>query len=405
VQTEERTVAPHLNCYPRRHVQLKEGDRLGPYEVSAFIGAGGMGEVYRGRDPRLNRTVAIKVLPARDSVPFDLDKLTIEGAPKEILQPVLANMNMGSASYDIARNGTILYVPYRSAILNRHMVWADRTGKLETLPVNPRSSYRIPRLSPDGKKLLVVGEGANFDLWVSDLKRGTFSRLTFEEQNVLPVWSADSQSAIFTREFAGGAAVPMIVKADGSGRPRKLIDSPNPTFTSSASADGRWLATHEATPSNGWDIDIYSLTGDVKLHWKTVSPFNEWKPTLSPDSRWVAYESDESGRYEIYVQSAEGTGEKTLISTEGGREPLWSHSGNEIFYRSGDGFMSIPVSTANGFSASAPRFLFEHPFVFGEITRNYDATPDDQRFLFIEATSEEHQIRVIDVIVSVKPQP
>jgi eukaryotic-like serine/threonine-protein kinase len=338
------------------------------------------------------------------SVPFNLAKLTIEGVPREILQPVLVNRNTGAALYDIAQNGTVVYVPDRGEILNRYMVWADRTGRLETLPADPHNSYRTPRLSPDGRKLLVVGEGANFDLRVSDLKRGTFSRLTFEAQNLLPVWSADSQWVIFTREFAGGAAVPMIVKADGSGQPRKLIDSPNQTFTGSASADGRWLATYETTPAKGFDIGIYSLAGDVRLHWKTTSPFNQLRPTLSPDGRWVAYESDESGRYEIYVQSTEGTGEKTLISTAGGTEPLWSHSGNEIFYRSGDRFMSVPVSAAKGFSMSAPRLLFEHPFVFGEIARNYDVTPDDQRFVFIEATREEHQIRAIDVILGGTPQ-
>jgi serine/threonine-protein kinase len=336
------------------------------------------------------------------SIAFDLDKLATEGAPKEILQPVLADLKTGAGFYEIARNGTIVYVSHRAAILNRHMVWAGRTGRVEALRSDPRWSCWAPRVSPNGKKLVVMGEGGNPDLWVCDLTRGIFSRLTFAANNIVPLWSADSQSVIFSRTYGSGLPVLMVLKADGSGQPGKLLDSPNATLASSLSADGRWLATYEFTPK-GMNAGVYSLAGDATLRWKAASPFDESMPTLSPDGRWVAYQSNESGQSEIYVQSTEGAGEKTLISAGGGVEPLWSHSGREIFYRSGNRLMSVAVSAAGGFSTSTARVLFEHPFEFGEVVRNYDVTPDDQRFVFIEATSEEHQIRVIDVIVGRPP--
>jgi serine/threonine protein kinase len=337
------------------------------------------------------------------SVAFDVTKLVVVGVPKEILHPVLVNIGSGSALYEIAGNGTIVYVPYGAAIFNQHVVWVDRGGRTDVIPLDPRS-YEVPRLSPNGKKLLVEVAAANEDLWVKDLTRGTFTRLTFEKENLMPIWSSDSQSVIFSRYPQAGVPVLTVVSADGTGTPRKLVDSPNGMFPSSVSADGRLLAAYENTTAEGWDINVFSLAAESRLLWRFASKFNEWKPTLSPDGRWIAYASDESGGSEIYVQSLEGKGEKTLISSGGGVEPLWSHSGREIFYRAGSRLMSVPVSTTGGFSMSNPHLLFDHPFELGKAGRSYDVAPDDQHFVFIERSNgEERKIRRIDVIVGRPP--
>lgn len=338
------------------------------------------------------------------SVPFDVETLSVKGTPEEIVKPVLMQPGTGAAFYDVARNGNIVYVPYQRSMFDQRLVWVDRAGKAEAMSLPPRN-YLAPRVSPNGKKLLVEIESANDDIWISDLTRGTFSRLTFEHENLTPVWTADSQSVIFAR-YSKGMPNLHIIGADGTGTPRSIIPlSSNPMFVSSASADGRWIAALAYATGQGWDIAVYPAGGGAKAHFTITTPFNEGPPDFSPDGRWITYTSDESGRDEVYVQPLEGAGEKTAISTDGGTEPRWSADGREIFYRSGDRLMTVAVSTDGGFSASNARMLFERKSepMKNSIARNYDVTPDGQRFVFIERVVPEQPIRRMDVIVGGTP--
>jgi len=329
---------------------------------------------------------------------FDPKNLVVVGKASEVLQPVLDSPGSGAAYYDVANDGKIIAVPYNNSIFNSRLVLVDRAGKIEPLPLQPRR-YVGPRVSPNGKKLLVGIEGANDDLWISDVSRGTFTRLTFRDENLLPVWSADGGSIFFAR-YRQNMPQLMVLRADGSGEPQKILDSPAGAFAAAVSADGKSVAFVQAGGGNGFDVGVLSLEGTRKVRRMIASPFNENAPDFSPDGQWLVYASDESGRSEIYAQRIDGGGEKTQISTDGGSEPIWSHRGGEIFYRSGDRVMAVAVSTTGNLSASNPRLLFEREFAPPKLTRNYDLLPDDSRFLFVERlTNQASQLRRIDVIV------
>ncbi len=336
------------------------------------------------------------------SVAFDPRTLSVSGTAVEIAKPVLAQRGSGSAFYDAALNGTIVYVPYSASILDQRVLWVDRTGKTEALSLEPRR-YLAPRISPNGRKLLIEIQEANDDLWVSDLARGTFSRLTFEHENLAPVWMADSQTVLFGHYHKGMPNL-TLVSADGRMKPRRLVESESPMFPSAASADGRWIAAIRHSSSTRWDIDVFPAAGGKKV-FEISTPFEEGPPDFSPDGEWITYSSDESGRNEIYVQPLRGGGEKTAISTHGGLEPRWSPDGSEIFYRAGNDVLSVKVSTAGTFTASTPEKLFERRFesMKNAVGRNYDVTPDGKRFVFTEGIQAHQAIRRIDVIVGGLP--
>ncbi len=166
------------------------------------------------------------------------------------------------------------------------------------------------------------------------------------------------------------------------------------------SPDGQLLAYTEVNPTTGYDIWVLRL-GDRKAQPFLRTPFNEGAPQFSPDGRWLAYISDESGRFEIYVQPYPGPGGKWQISTEGGTEPVWNRNGRELFYRSGDKMMAVDITTQPSFSAGKPRMLFEGPVPADPVRRsaNYDVSPDGQRFLMLkpveQAQAAPTQINVV----------
>jgi len=165
------------------------------------------------------------------------------------------------------------------------------------------------------------------------------------------------------------------------------------------SPDGKLLAFNEITPSRGIGVSVLRLS-DRKAQPILQTPFNESAPRFSPDGRWLAYVSDESGRYEIYVQPYPGPGGKWQISTEGGTEPAWNSNGRELFYRSGDKMMAVDIATQPGFAAGKPRMLFEGQYQPTPVTfPNYDVSPDGQRFLMLkpveQAQAAPTQINVV----------
>jgi Tol biopolymer transport system component len=165
------------------------------------------------------------------------------------------------------------------------------------------------------------------------------------------------------------------------------------------SSDGQFLAFNELNPNTGFDLGVLRLS-DRKAEPFLRTPFNESAPRFSPDGRWLAYASDESGRYEIYVQPYPGPGGKWQISTEGGTEPMWNPNGREMFYRSGRKMMAVDIATRPGFAAGKPRVLFEGEYVPTPLTfPNYDVSPDGQHFLMLKpaeaAEGAPSQINVV----------
>jgi Tol biopolymer transport system component len=190
--------------------------------------------------------------------------------------------------------------------------------------------------------------------------------------------------------------------ADGSGATERLTTSENILVLGSWSPDGQALAFTELDATTGWDIWIMELRGDRKPQPFLQTPANESGPIFSPDGRWVAYWSDESGRSEIYVRPFPGPGGKVQISTEGGTEPMWARNGRELFYRNSDKMMASDVETRPAFAASKPKLLFEGHYETGifAFDTNYDVSPDGQNFLMVKAGEQESAATQLNVVLN-----
>jgi len=227
-------------------------------------------------------------------------------------------------------------------------------------------NFQMPRLSPDGRFLAIMDD-RTLQIWIYDLLRGGRTALT-SDPAVMPVWSPVGDEILFTRYIL---AEPRLY--------RKAV------FRA------------ELSPSTSRDVWAQPEAGEPVLIAGT--PASELAPMFSPDGRFLAYDSDESGRYEVYVVPYPPTGERWAVSTGGGEEPVWSRDGRELFYRHGDQMLVVGVSTRPSFAASSPRVLFEGRFELttGGHTQNYDVSPDGQKFLMIQRidSTRLYEIRVV----------
>ena len=231
----------------------------------------------------------------------------------------------------------------------RALVWVDREGREEPLAI-PVLAYRTPRVSPDGTRVAVDVLGPEGgDIWIHDLSRGTETILTTDPANDYgPLWTPDGEWVVFTSTREGQVGV-FQKRADTPGDAERLTAESEGTAviqSTSWSADGQTLLFWEISGTGAASIDIglLSLEGDrAKELLLGTEEFNEAVPAISPDGDWIAYDSNETGELEVYVQRFPGLGGKVTISTDGGSQPLWSPDGRELFYRGPRGMMVVPV--------------------------------------------------------------
>jgi eukaryotic-like serine/threonine-protein kinase len=255
----------------------------------------------------------------------------------------------------LGRTGTLVYVSGAVRSPQSKLVWVNRNGTEEPL-ASPAHPYSMPRISPDGRKVAVALEEKDSQTWHYDFSRKTLTRFTFEGTvNISSIWTPDSKRLVFNSN-RGGAANIFWQFADGSGGLERLTTSENLQAPTSWSGDGQLLAFHEINSNTQREIWVLRIS-DRKAQPFLRTLFDEGGPQFSRDGRWLAYISNESGRYEIYVQAYPGPGGKYQISTEGGTEPLWNPNGRELFYRSGDKMMVVDITTQPSFTAGAPRML------------------------------------------------
>jgi eukaryotic-like serine/threonine-protein kinase len=263
----------------------------------------------------------------------------------------------------------------------------------------PASAYLFPRLSPDGRRVAAVISEQESQIWLYDLSRETLTRFTFEGNlNNAPVWTPDGKRIAFESKKEGPPNI-FWQLADGSGGLERLTTSEYVNAPTSWSQDGQLMAFIELNPTTGFDIWVMRLS-DRKAQPFLRTRFNETAPRFSPDGRWLAYISDESGRFEIYVQPYPGPGGKWQISTDGGMDPVWNPNGKELFYRSTNKMMAVDIATQPSFVAGKPRMLFEGQYVPPPVPiSNYDVSPDGQRFLMLKPSEQEQaaptQINVV----------
>jgi len=305
--------------------------------------------------------------------------------------------------YSVSATGSLAYVAGKPpAGPQARLVWVSRDGTEQELGAPPRL-YNQPRLSPDGRRVAVDVIESTTQVWLYDLTRDIPSRFTFEGDNRHAVWAPDGKRLAFMSNRDGGRQI-FWKRADGSGDAEPLwrggATAASDVFNIpySWSRDGRLLAFTRLAPAAAAELwvlrlDDQSATGSGA----TASVFTRTRaadgaPQLSPDGRWMAYASEESGRREIYVQAYPGPGGRWQVSSDGANEPLWSANGRELFYRSGDRMMAVDISTDGEFLAGKPRQLFEGSYVrasAGYVRAQYDVSPDGQRFLMLKAVQQK----------------
>jgi serine/threonine-protein kinase len=341
------------------------------------------------------------------AVPFDSQQLTVTGAAVPVAEGVLESLSNGAAQYSLSATGSLVYVPGGVHASQRRLVWVNRNGAELPLAA-PAHAYRGPRLSPDGRRVAVAIEEQETQTWLYDLSRETLTRLTFDGiANYNPVWTPDGKRIAFQSSKEGQLNL-FWQLVDGSGGLERLITSEYNNAPNSWSPDGQLLAFIQIDPTTGYDIWVLRMddpstgSGQVRKAQPFLqTPFNESAPRFSPDGRWLAYTSDESGRNEIYVQPYPGPGGKSQISTDGGTEPVWNPNGRELFYRSGDKMMAVEIATQPGFAAGKARMLFEGQYVPTPATfPNYDVSPDGQRFLMLKAAEQATAPNQINVVLN-----
>jgi Tol biopolymer transport system component len=340
------------------------------------------------------------------AVPFDSKRLTVTGESAPVVEGVLQSPISGDAQYSISATGSLVYVSGGVQAAQTRLVWVSRNGAEQTMAA-PGRAYVLPRLSPDGRRLAVAIQDQGSQIWLYDFARGTFTRLTFEGNiNLVPVWTPDGKRIAFNSNRDGPFNI-FWQLADGSGGLERLTTSEYLQAPMSWSPDGQLQAFLEVNPVTQRDIWVLRVgdpsagSGQGRKPQPFLSTrFDEAEPQFSPDGRWLAYISNESGRYEIYVQSYPGPGGKWQISTEGGSEPVWNRNGRELFYQRGDKMMAVDIATQSGFAAGTPRMLFEGRYEAAPVpVANYDVSPDGQRFLMLkpieQAEAAPTQINVV----------
>jgi Tol biopolymer transport system component/tRNA A-37 threonylcarbamoyl transferase component Bud32 len=329
------------------------------------------------------------------AAPFDQDKLELTGPAVPLFEGVMTKP-FGSADIALSRNGASLaYVPGLASEGGgvAELVTVNRAGIVTPLdpPVtyNPSANPSLS-LSPDGKRLAmdIVGQ-ASPDIWVKQLPAGPLTRLTFETQTAYrPRWTPDGQSVIYTAIVDTAPQAIWKKKADGSAAAELLWRMPGrPIAEASMSNDGQWLIYRIVGDSMNRDVYGVRPGRDSVATPLLTDRFHEEGPALSPDGKWLAYSSNESGRYEIFVRPFPNTaGGRWQISTTGGIAARWSHSGRELFFEAPSGdLMAVPVTPGATFSPGAPRRLFPlgSGLVSSSIVPMYDLTPDDQGFVMV----------------------
>ncbi len=347
------------------------------------------------------------------AVAFDLDRLELTGEPVPVLGDVSASPDSAGAQFAFSRDGTLVYQRGDGG-LAVPIQWMDWEGKLQ--PLRAAAVYNNIRFSPDGQRLaLDIVEGKNQDVWVYEWGRDTLSRLTFDlGLDLAPVWTPDGGRIAFSSARADQATRNLYwQRADGTGETERLTESKNLQVPTSWHPSGNFLAFQENNPQTRWDILILPLTGDEASGWKrgepTIflnDPFNEFNAAFSPDGRWLAYTSYESGRFEVYARPFPGPGGKWQVSNAGGAWPTWSRSQREIFYRGEQGRIMVAAYTVEGESlrAEKPRVwspgLVPSPGFHG-LSRPYDLHPDGERVAVLKASEAEAEARRDRVVLIV----
>jgi Tol biopolymer transport system component/tRNA A-37 threonylcarbamoyl transferase component Bud32 len=338
--------------------------------------------------------------------PFDAKRLTLEGEPRRILDE-LAVDTLGAFA-DFSASSSALVYHTAAGTGQSQLVWYDRTGK-RLGPVGDPGDYHGVALSPDNKRVAVHvhDQTTGGDIWVRDFESGAFSRFTTDRgHHQVPMWSPDGSAIAFASDRDDGVFRIYQKSSSGVGSEEVVFKSQDLTFPEDYSPDGKFMSIAHSSNGAVIDVEVLPLTGERKPQpFTSNTEFAEGMSKFSPDNHWIAYESDESRRLEVYVQQFPGRTRKVPVSTAGGRYPRWSRSGKELFYMTDDGsIMAVDVrQDADNIHTSPPRVLFK---TNAALTNHYgshyeyDVSSDGQRFIVNERIGTPSQTPQLTVVLN-----
>jgi Tol biopolymer transport system component len=330
--------------------------------------------------------------------PFDSRQLKTTGPPVRAIEGIVASAD-GASQFAVSRSGTAIYLAPGPDVTGRRLMVVDG-GEMTPLAAPPRA-YLAPRVSPNGRRLLVNVSDDSEHVWLYDIAAGTLKQLTFDAANRAPVWTPDGERATFSSN-RNGALNLFAAPIDGTGGVERLTTSDNVQWPGSWSPDGRVLAYTEQRPGSGRDIWMLRR-GAEPTPW-AQSADDESAPRFSPDGRWIAFVLIASGRAEIFVRAFDTGAPPRQVSTDGGMEPVWARSGRSLFYRSGGRLMELPVVDAATLRFGSVRPVFEGEMESGTLdAANYDVLPGTGRFVMVAAASAETRRTDVNVVVNWNP--
>ncbi len=334
------------------------------------------------------------------AVPFDETTLAVTGDAVALVEGLRVGF-VGIVDLAVSATGTLFYTSgdvYGGGL--GEVVWVTRDGTAEEIDPDWTADFLWPKLSPDGM-YLAVGITANDELqiWIKELDRGPFPKLTFTGSlNQRPAWTPDGRSVAFSSNRGDNLDL-YVRRADGTGQPQLLLDEERPLEEVTYSPDGEWLVYREGGEDRKRDLYARRMGSDTATA-LVVTEYDETSPAVSPDGRWLAYVSNESGRYEVYVRPFPNTNDgRWQVSTDGGVEPVWAHSGRELFYKGSGNLIVVEVLPGATFVTGERGVLFSTQRFGGSnpIHQSYDVTLDDQRFVMIRSpNAEANQLIVVE---------
>ena len=332
------------------------------------------------------------------AVVFDIARMEVLDDPVTLVDGVLVKPTT-TMDYALSRNGTLVYLAGTAGdVTDERLVLVDRSGREYPLPGVPVGNLNSPRFSPDGTRIAVgLGEVPTRQVWGYDLADSTITPLTFEGHNYYPIWSGDGEYVAYASETADAVDL-RLARSDGSGAWETLLSNGGWNYPGAWSPDGRYLIYREQDPPTREniksDIMILPLEGDrTPRRFLDLPTSREDAPAISPDGRWIAYNSDLSGQHEVYVNGFPDPGRRRKVSVDGGICPVWSPDGRELFYCVGNALVAARVSTTGGFTVQDRTVLFEGYCGGWPYHAGYDVAPDGQRFI----TGGRVEVQVQDV--------
>lgn len=333
------------------------------------------------------------------AVSFDLATLKSNGTPTTIINGAagaIAGLS-GEYQYGVSDTGTLAYISGTS-VSDLQLTWVGRDGK-ET-PIAVVSGANYPRVSPDGTRIAFMATvGGNADIFVRERARNAQSRLTFDAaRDISPVWTPDGKRIIYASARDGGQNL-YWQAADGTGAAERLTTSTSDQFPYTVTPDGKSVIYIELNGGTSYDIMAVPLMGDRKPRALLATQFDERRPSLSPDGKWMVYQSNESGQFELFVRPYPNVdGGRWQVSAGGGSSPIWSPDGREIFYRQGQTIQHVAVQTSPVFSAGTPSQLFQTLLPVDSAGMSYGIAPDGKQFIIAKpetGTSGPVEYRIV----------